>query len=183
MSLLTAEESGELLEIALEAVRRRVLCDQSYRPNPLHQALYEKRGAFVTLKRIGELRGCLGRLSAFLPLYVTVCDCAGAAATQDCRFDPLTVEELPEIDVSVSILAPLQVLDRPEQIEIGKHGLLIEKDGLTGVLLPQVAVELKLDRERFLELTCRKAGLPEDAWKCGAVIKSFTAQVISSGSL
>jgi AmmeMemoRadiSam system protein A len=183
MSLLTPEESAELLAIAEEALRWRVVCNQRYRPEPLHPALRENRGAFVTLRRKGELRGCLGRLSAAAPLYLTVCDCAGAAACDDCRFEPVSSAELAEIDVWVSVLAPLQVVNDPEEIEVGKHGLFIEKDGLAGVLLPQVAEELGLDRERLLQATCRKAGLDQDAWKRGALIRSFTAQVIRSGLL
>jgi len=134
--------------------------------------------AFVTLKHKENLRGCIGHLAPLDALYRTVAECAVAAATRDYRFNGVTAEELPDIELEISVLGPLEVIEDVGQIQVGVHGLLIEKGGCKGLLLPQVAVEHDLDRERFLELTCRKAGLPLDAWKRGATIRIFTAQII-----
>lgn len=183
MSLLTPEEGAELIQIAQDALRLKIMCGQFYRGTPVHPSLLAPGAAFVTLKRGGELRGCIGQLIALGPLHLAVAECAVAAATRDPRFDPVTEEELNEIKIDVSVLSPLEILDDLNLIEIGKHGLYIEKGGHHGVLLPQVAVEHRLDRDQFLNLTCRKAGLPSDAWKQGAVIKVFSAQIFDSETL
>lgn len=180
MSVLTAEEGSELLRVAWEALSRRILLNQSYSSVPVHPKLHKAGAAFVTLKAGGALRGCIGRLIPAEPLYLTVAECAVAAATRDPRFEAVTPEELSDISLEVSVLTPLQVVEKMTDIEIGRHGLYVEKSGYQGVLLPQVAVELKLDREQFLSLTCRKAGLSPDAWKSGAVVKMFSAQILHS---
>ena len=110
------------------------------------------------------------------PLYRAVAETAQAAAFDDTRFPPLTREELPEIEISLSILSPLRPI-RPEEIEVGRHGLLISLAGRRGLLLPQVPVEHAWDRITFLEQTCHKAGLPASAWQEGASIEAFTAEV------
>jgi AmmeMemoRadiSam system protein A len=180
MSPLTLEEGAELIQIAREALRLKITSGQCYRGTPLHSSLLAPGAAFVTLKRGGQLRGCIGQLIPLGPLYLAVAECAVAAATRDPRFERVSEEELSEMRIDISVLSPLEILDDPSLIEIGKHGLYIEKGGYHGVLLPQVAVELGLDRDQFLYLTCRKAGLPADAWKHGAVIKVFSAQIIDS---
>jgi AmmeMemoRadiSam system protein A len=183
MSPLTREEARELYDIAWQALRLGVLCNTPYDGTPSHPALRERRAAFVTLKVEGSLRGCIGRLVALEPLYRIVADCAVAAATRDYRFDGVAPEELAGIELEISVLSPMEVVDDINRIEIGVHGLYIEKGASQGVLLPQVAVEYDLSREKFLELTCRKAGLPPDAWKQGATLKMFSAQIIDAGSL
>ncbi|HXK59808.1 MAG TPA: AmmeMemoRadiSam system protein A [Acidobacteriota bacterium] len=180
MSRLTPEEGAELLQIAADALRLWIICNESYRGAPVHPALLEPGAAFVTLKKDRQLRGCIGRLIPSCPLFKAVADCAVAAATQDPRFDPITRQELTQCSLDVSVLSPLEVIEDTSLIEIGKHGVYVEKGGHRGVLLPQVAVELNLDRERFLDLTCGKAGLPADAWKHGATIKVFSTQVFHS---
>jgi AmmeMemoRadiSam system protein A len=180
MPLLTPEEGGELLKIAANAVRAKVLCDHTLAVTPSCPALLKPGAAFVTLKNRGVLRGCIGRLLPLDPLYATVVECAISAATRDPRFDAVTPGELPELGVDISVLGPLEVLDDWSEIEIGTHGVYVEKGGFRGVLLPQVAVEMKLNREQFLEMTCKKAGLHPEAWKQGAVIKVFTAQILHS---
>jgi AmmeMemoRadiSam system protein A len=105
-----------------------------------------------------------------------VAETARAAAFEDTRFSPVTVEEALGVDVSLSILSPLKVI-KPEEVEIGLHGLVIVKDGRRGLLLPQVPVEHQWDRMTFIQQTCRKAGLPIDAWQQGATIEAFTAEV------
>ncbi len=183
MPPLTLEEGAELIHIAQDALRLKITCGQSYPGTPVHPSLLRPGAAFVTLKRGGLLRGCIGQLIALEPLYLAVADCAAAAATRDPRFDAVTEEELSDIRIDISVLSPLETVADLSLIEIGKHGLYIEKGGHHGVLLPQVAVELRLDRDQFLNLTCQKAGLTSDAWKQGAVVKVFSAQIFHSEPL
>jgi AmmeMemoRadiSam system protein A len=138
--------------------------------------LAECRGAFTTLHLHGALRGCIGHVFATQPLFTTVAQTAKAAAFEDPRFYPVTLPELPEIQVELSVLSPLQPV-RPEDVVIGRHGLVISEGDRRGLLLPQVPVEWNWDRETFLAQTCLKAGLPPDAWKHGARLQAFTAEV------
>ena len=141
--------------------------------------LREPRGAFVTLvtRAAGELRGCVGLMVSDEALVETVARMAVAAGTQDGRFDPVTEEELPQLFVEISVLGPMRRVS-PEEIEVGRHGLLISEGRRRGVLLPQVAVEHGWHREAFLAHTCWKAGLAEDAWRGPTVeIRAFTATV------
>jgi AmmeMemoRadiSam system protein A len=138
--------------------------------------LAEKRGAFTTLYVRGELRGCVGYVFPVSPLYRTIAETARAAAFEDARFPPLTAEELPDVEVHLSILSVLQPI-RAEEVQVGRHGLLVSLDARRGLLLPQVPVEHGWDRETFLEQTCRKAGLPLDAWRHGATLEAFTAEL------
>jgi AmmeMemoRadiSam system protein A len=110
------------------------------------------------------------------PLYITVIDTARASALEDIRFAPVTRDEASQLEISLSILSRLQPVT-PDKIEIGLHGLLITQHGRRGLLLPQVPVEQGWDLVTFFEQTCRKAGLPEDAWEEGASIEAFTAEV------
>ena len=141
-------------------------------------ALAEHRGAFVTLHRgDGELRGCVGQMRSDRPLLETVARMAVAAAVEDGRFEPVAEAELDQLSIEISALSPLEPI-RPEDVEVGRHGLLIGKGGRRGVLLPQVPGEQGWDRETFLVHTCRKAGLPDDAWKePGVELLAFTADV------
>ncbi len=146
-------------------------------------ALAERRGAFVTLRRRedGELRGCVGLFRSERSLVGTVVVMAVAAATEDGRFAPVTLEELPGLAIEISALGPLRPI-RPEDVEVGRHGLLISLGRRRGVLLPQVPLEHGWDRETFLEHTCSKAGLPEDAWRDpSAELLGFTATVFGEG--
>jgi len=146
--------------------------------------LGEPRGVFVSLHRQGRLRGCIGFLEAVKPLGQAVMEMAAAAAFHDPRFRPLGKEELADLDVEISVLTPMQRLDRVENIEVGKHGLYIEKGPHRGLLLPQVAVEYRWDRTTFLEQTCQKAGLPPNAWKDPDTrIFIFYADIFSDHSL
>jgi AmmeMemoRadiSam system protein A len=144
-------------------------------PEPV-EALRQPCGAFVTLRKGKNLRGCIGVIAADKPLYITVRECAVWAAVQDPRFRPVTMGEAGGLNVEISVLSPLADI-APEDIEVGRHGLVISRGAHRGLLLPQVAVLWKWDREKFLEETCRKAGLPPDAWQQGAGIQAFTAQV------
>ncbi|UCD71721.1 MAG: AmmeMemoRadiSam system protein A [Syntrophobacterales bacterium] len=142
------------------------------------QVLKEKRGAFVTINKGGQLRGCIGYVQAYKPLYQTVEEMAAQAAFNDPRFDPVTEKDLPDLEIEISVLTPLRRITDVEKIEVGKHGILIEKGFYSGLLLPQVATEYDWDRKTFLEHTCLKAGLPTNAWKDkDVVISIFSADI------
>jgi AmmeMemoRadiSam system protein A len=138
--------------------------------------LAEPRGVFTTLYYRGELRGCVGYVFPVMSLYRTVAESARGAAFDDSRFTPVTRDQAPELKVSLSILSPAQPI-RPEDVQIGRHGLLVKLGAYRGLLLPQVPVEHQWDRITFLEQTCKKAGLPTDAWQTGAQVEAFTAEV------
>jgi len=141
--------------------------------------LAEPGAAFVTLHVRGHLRGCVGRTDRDTPLTETVTQCAIGAALQDPRFAPLSEEEFEELEIEISILSPLEPIDA-EKIEIGRHGLLIRRRGLRGLLLPQVAAQRHWTPQRFLQETCRKAGLGSHAWKePGTDLFAFTTDVFS----
>lgn len=137
-----------------------------------------KRGAFVTLHKQGELRGCIGTFRSDRNIEDVIKDMALAASFEDTRFSPLELQELDEIDIEISVLSPLRKIKSIAEIEVGRHGLYISRGFRSGVLLPQVATEYNWDRETFLVHTCLKAGLPEDAWKDSATrIEVFSAEV------
>jgi AmmeMemoRadiSam system protein B/AmmeMemoRadiSam system protein A len=127
--------------------------------------LKENRGAFVTLQKRGQLRGCIGYIEGHGPLYKTIEKMAEAAAFNDPRFTPVQEKELPELDIEISVLTPLKRITDVNEIQVGKHGIYIKKGWFSGLLLPQVATEYGWDRQTFLEHTCQKAGLPSNAWK------------------
>ena len=134
------------------------------------------RGAFTTLHLNGKLRGCIGYVVPTHSLYRTVAETARAAAFDDPRFSPVTADEAADLEIEISVLSPLRPI-RPEEIVVGRHGLVIRKGFRRGLLLPQVPVEWGWDRETFLAQTCKKAGLALDAWEQGAEIQAFTAEV------
>jgi AmmeMemoRadiSam system protein A len=175
---LSDADQEELIRLARQALEESVRCHRLSKIQKPQGRLSEPRGAFVTLHKAGRLRGCIGYVEAARPLYQTVSECALAAALRDPRFSPVTPDELDSLRLEISVLSPLTEI-RPDQIEVGQHGLLISRGFQRGLLLPQVAVEWKWDRERFLAETCLNAGLPPDAWKHGATIEAFTAQVFS----
>ena len=175
---LSEAEQQELLRLARQALEESVRHQRLSKVEEHEGPLGEKCGAFVTLHKAGRLRGCIGYVEAVRPLCQTVRECARAAALEDLRFSPVTPDELDSLRLEISALSPLTEI-RPEQVEVGRHGLLISRGFQRGLLLPQVPVEWKWDRGRFLSETCLKAGLPTDAWKHGATIQAFTAQVFS----
>jgi AMMECR1 domain-containing protein len=144
----TEEEKTWLHRMARQAIEYRLTGRPLPTPEGETALLKEKRGAFVTLKRQGQLRGCIGYTRAIKPLSRTIMEMAQAAAFEDPRFPPLTQKELADLE-----------------IEISKHGLFLERGGRSGLLLPQVATEYRWDRQTFLEHTCLKAGLPREAWQ------------------
>lgn len=143
------------------------------------KVLNEKRGAFVTLKVNDQLRGCIGYPLPRKSLWETISDVAISAATQDFRFESITLEELPDTKIEISVLSlPKQIKDI-KKIEVGKHGIIISKGPCKGLLLPQVPLEWKWDLETYLSHGCLKAGLDKKEWKKGVNIEIFSAQVFS----
>ena len=169
------EERRILLRLAHAAIEA-ALEDRSLDLNPPNEHLAENRGAFTTLHLRNKLRGCIGYVFPAQSLYRTVADTARSAAFDDPRFNPVTPDEAPELKVEISVLSPLRPIS-PEEVVIGKHGLVVTYGGRRGLLLPQVPVEWGWDRTIFIEQTCMKAGLPPDAWLRGAELQGFTAEV------
>ena len=174
---LDAAARTELLGIARRAIEGAVRGSRAPEATSSNAALQTPQGAFVTITIGGQLRGCIGTFREDTPLFRTVAQMAVAAAREDPRFPPLTESELPGIHVEISALTPMKPVADVNEIEVGRHGLYITRGFNSGVLLPQVATEYGWDRATFLEQTCRKAGLPKDAWKEGAKILSFEAEV------
>ncbi|HYM11257.1 MAG TPA: AmmeMemoRadiSam system protein A [Bryobacterales bacterium] len=141
--------------------------------------LERPRAAFVSLHKQGRLRGCVGHIGFDTPLRQLVPEMAQAAARDDARFDPVSPEEVRELEIEISVLSDFFPIE-PDQVIPGVHGLLARRGIHRGILLPQVALEHNWDAARFLSETCRKAGLPFDAWKRGATIEAFTADIIGA---
>jgi len=201
-----SEFSLEQRRILLGVAHRAILYALEHRPfeeaPPASPELAEPRSVFTTLYlrdnlpgavyRDGhsephlesrrQLRGCVGYALPIAPLYRAVAETARAAAFDDSRFSPVTPEEAPRLEVSLSVLSHLFPI-HPETVEVGRHGLLISHGARRGLLLPQVPVEQNWDRKTFLEQTCRKAGLPLDAWRNGATIEAFTAEVFADSDV
>jgi MEMO1 family protein len=174
---LSAEEKADLLKLARTALtefleHRTEIDDLTGR-----ESFRAPRGAFVTLTKAGDLRGCIGFIQPVLPLGRAVIRTAIYAATKDPRFPQVTASELKGLRVEISVLTPAREIADPRLVKVGTHGLIVEKDGYSGVLLPQVPVEFGWDRETFLGEACLKAGLPRDAWKHGAKLSVFEAIV------
>ena len=177
---VTHDEQVWLLDLA-EATVKAVVAGQPM-PNlkEIPAKMKENRGAFVTLEKNHELRGCIGYILPMYPLYETVMKVARSAALEDPRFPPVTERELKDITVEVSVLTVPETITNTNVIEVGKHGIIIRRGYNQGLLLPQVATDYGWDRETFLEHTCLKAGLPRDAWKDkNAEIQIFSAQVFN----
>jgi AmmeMemoRadiSam system protein A len=175
--ILSEAEKDTLKKVAREAIEG-VLFQKEKVPREVPEILREKMGAFVTLRKRKDLRGCIGYIKGVLPLYQTVEEMAIQAAFHDPRFGPLSKEEWDAIDIEISVLSPLRKIKDVGEIEVGVHGILIEQGFCSGLLLPQVATENDWDRDMFIEYTCYKAGLPKDAWKSeNTNIYVFSAEV------
>ena len=174
------EERQELLQYAHEAILSQ-LENRASRPFSASPHLSEPRGAFTTLYVRDKLRGCVGYPAAVVALYRTVFETARAAGFEDPRFTPLILGEAQDLRVSISVLSPVAPI-RPEDVEIGRHGLIISMGSYRGLLLPQVPVEHGWDRVTFLEQTCHKAGLPLNAWRGGALVEAFSAEVFADAN-
>lgn len=177
---LTQEEKDYLKELVVQSVAFGLNpSDGPFGPpEPPTEKLREQLGAFVTLKMGGNLRGCIGNVQGSGELFRTVWDMAQQAAFHDPRFPAVNEHDVDVLEYEISILSPIDVCPDPEKVEIGRHGLIMSRDGRSGLLLPQVPVEWGWDRETFLSQTCLKAGLDRDAWKePGTTILWFEAVV------
>ncbi len=175
---LNAHEKQVLLAIARQAIIQGVRTGQEFIEPREEKVLNQRNGCFVTIKQNGQLRGCIGNFQSELPLFKEVAQMAQASASKDPRFYPLKEQDLDNFTLEISVLSPLLKIEDIEEIEVGRHGIYIEKSFYRGVLLPQVATEHNWDRQTFLKQTCIKAGLPTDAWKAeDADIYVFSAQV------
>jgi uncharacterized protein len=171
-------------KILFNIVKQTIQCELNGTKAPEFQleseTLKEKRGGFVTLKKNGQLRGCIGYIEAMHPLYRTIEEMAVAAAFNDPRFSPLRHDELEHLTVEISVLSPLTIIKNIEEINVGEHGIYIVRGYRSGLLLPQVAIEYKWDRLTFLEETCYKANISPNAWReKDTKIYIFSANIFS----
>jgi len=180
---LSATEKQTLLGLARGSIEAHL--EGASPPSvELTDKLRQPGAAFVTLEKNGDLRGCIGHVVAMEPLHETVAHCAVQAASADLRFPPVTEDEMREIEIEISVLTPLQEMAQLSEIEIGRDGLMIVMGNYRGLLLPQVAVEYGWDREEFLRHTCRKAGLPDNAYRSpDATVYRFQALIFSEAEL
>ncbi len=177
MFQLTESEQQLLLKVARDSVQSHLLRQPLRLPDVPSGLLIESHGIFVSIHKQGDLRGCIGNVHPMEPLFRSASECAIAAAVGDPRFMPLTLGELSEVEFEISVLSLMEPVRDVSEIEGGKHGLFISKNHSRGLLLPQVAATYGWDRERFLEETCKKAGLRAGEWKQGAAIHCFSAFV------
>ena len=173
---MTEADRVALLGLARRAIEAHV----QQLPPPIAEsagAFVVRAGVFVSIHNGPDLRGCIGHIEADEVLGVLVPQSAIAACSSDPRFPPIDTRELPDLHVEISVLGPLETLRHPDEMVIGRDGLLIEDGWKRGLLLPQVAVQWQWDRGMFLSQTCQKAGLPPDAWQRGAKVWRFEAEV------
>jgi len=176
---ISAADQEMLFKVARESIKAHLKGEKSVLPEVASPILKEPSGVFVTLHRRGCLRGCIGYLEACKPLLAAVQEMAVAAAFGDPRFPPLREEELADLDIEISVLSPMRQIKNIEEIQVGKHGIYLERGGCRGLLLPQVATEYGWDRITFLKQTCTKACLPQDAWEDPATrIFIFSATIL-----
>lgn len=169
--MITQEEGEFLVKLARKSIESYIR-DKKLIDIPLDtpDTLKEERGAFVTLNSKGQLRGCIGYTEPVKPLVNVILEVALSAAIQDPRFPPVTPDELDDIEVEVSVLTRPELIEvdnpgeYPDKIEVSTDGLVVEKNFIKGLLLPQVPVEWQWDVEEFLSNTCMKAGLTPDCW-------------------
>jgi AmmeMemoRadiSam system protein A len=179
-TLLTEQERTFLLQLARDVISTSARGEQPNFPDYFSEKLSDKLGVFVTLHKLGELRGCIGYVEGIRPLQDAVIEMAQSAAFNDPRFAPVSEEEVKDLDIEISVLSPLKDIQNINEIEIGKHGIIIEQGFFKGLLLPQVATENDWDRTEFLQHTCRKAGLPIEAWQDKKTkIFIFSAEIFS----
>ena len=176
--MITEEQKEKLLELARQSIEQRF---NRPAPRPPREAFYTRRkGVFVSIHKKGELRGCIGYIKGYKPLAESIIEMAQAAAFRDPRFPPVKMEELPWLELEISILGDLIPIKGPDDIQIGRDGLYIDHPDGSGLLLPQVATDWGWSAVEFFAQVCRKAGLPAESWKDeGASIYRFEAVVFS----
>jgi AmmeMemoRadiSam system protein A len=177
--MLTPEQRSRLLDVARTTIAtvldgRRT----GWRAEEFDEELRRPSGVFVSLHKRGDLRGCIGSIHPVAPLFEAVSSSAISAAFRDPRFPSLGKDELPAVDIEISVMSPIETVGDVDEIMVGRDGLIISRGRQAGLLLPQVATDYGWDRETFLCQTCRKAGLPMDAWRSPEVrIERFSAEV------
>lgn len=181
--MFSEAEKTTMLGIARDSIALRLGLPTSEEPPPITPLMRAERGVFVTLRKEERLRGCIGNIEGRRPLHEAIADLALESAFGDPRFPSLTADEFPHIDIEISVLTELTVIENIDQITVGEHGLYIRKGFSSGLLLPQVATEYGWDRKTFIQQTCWKAGLPEDAWEKDAEIYIFGAEVFGEKEL
>jgi len=183
LEMLEVKYQIELLQLARKTLELHLQGHTRIHLSSESRVLQRKTGAFVTLHHHGELRGCIGHIISEEPLWHTVKQMAIAAATEDPRFDPVTLDELSKIDIEISVLTPFKKIEDLDEIKVGEHGLMITQGHRRGLLLPQVASEQGWNRDEFLAHTCIKAGLHAEAWMDSETkIEVFSAQVFGEKS-
>jgi AmmeMemoRadiSam system protein A len=176
---LSNDDKSALLKIARQSLVETIVNGRRWQPDAPTGILAERRGAFVTLHIRGKLRGCVGQVETHNSLAETVARCAISAASEDDRFNSVQPDEVAQLQIEISVLSPPKPIT-PNEVVIGKHGLIAECGPFRGLLLPQVATERHWTAEKFLSETCLKAGLPSDAWKSEETqIFGFAAEVFS----
>jgi AmmeMemoRadiSam system protein A len=174
---LSSAQQTELLSLARTTLSEYLTSGTIPEYETVDPVISRRSGAFVTLKKDGELRGCTGNLHGNVPLYRVIQEMTISAAMSDPRFPPLTLDELDQISIEISVLSPLRRITDINGIAVGTHGLVLHQAGLKGVLLPQVAIEEGWDRQAFLENLCLKTGLPYDCWQANPILYTFIASV------
>lgn len=175
-----------LIDFSHKAIESYIRDNEELEITEVSPKFKQERGVFVTVKVGGELRGCIGHPLPVVPLIEAIRDLSIESATSDFRFQPISIDELGELTIEISILTVPEELklknrkDAPKQIKVGRDGLIVEYEWERGLLLPQVAVEEGWDSKQFLEKTCWKAGVPEDSWlKDESKIFTFQAQIFT----
>ena len=183
--MLNIQQRKKLLKIARESLQSYLQTGKKLQVRETDPVLNQKTGAFVTLHKNGELRGCIGSLAGSQALYLTVLDMAIEAGTDDPRFPALNLSELKDLQIEISVLSALERIDSAEKLELGRHGVLVKSGIRSGVFLPQVAAETGWSKEEFLNYLCAQtAGLPADAWKdINTELYIFGAEVFSEEEL
>jgi AmmeMemoRadiSam system protein A len=182
--MLSDSDKRKLLELARITLETYFADGTTPAYHTARDALLERKGAFVSLHNGDELRGCIGQLFPDRELCKIVQYCALSAALEDPRFLPVKQEEMPELEIEISVLTPFRRIRDIGEIEVGKHGLYLVQGRFRGLLLPQVATQYQWDRVTFLRQTCRKAGLPESAYQDPrTIIHTFEAEVFSDSTV
>jgi len=180
INMLNDNERAFLLKLARNVISKTSNGEEIDSLDYYSDTLSSKLGVFVTLHKYGELRGCIGYVEGIRPLQDAVIEMAQSAAFNDPRFDPVSSDEVDDLELEISVLSPIEEVKNIDEIVIGKHGLIIEQGFYKGLLLPQVATENNWDRTDFLQHTCRKSGLPVNAWQDkNTKIYFFSAEIFS----
>ena len=178
--LFTKTQQAEMFRVARQSIVHFLEYGKALKLLLGDPVLKKKGCCFVTLKKDGQLRGCIGQLTPTGPLIESVQEVAIKSATKDGRFKPVTSDELASLDIEISVLSPAELVTSLDDIEMGKHGVIVKGYANSGIFLPQVATESGWDKETFLSRLCaQKAGLSADSWKTDPQVKlwRFTVDV------